>query len=110
MAELQLLQANTAGRVPGELTAPRPQAAASQLWWGPGQQGPGQQGPVSLVGKLICPRTSWEAPIWKPLGSLAVARMILLLAKPVARWTCRQGIANSALPRGGPVPTPQGAA
>lgn len=48
------------------------------------------QGPVSLVGKLICPRTCWDAPSWKPLGSLAVARTFLSLPIPVARWTWRQ--------------------
>lgn len=48
------------------------------------------RGPVSVVGKLICPRTCWDAPSWKPLGSLAVARMFLLLPIPVTRWTWRQ--------------------
>lgn len=50
---------------------------------------PRGHGPVSLVRKLICPRTSWEVPSWKPLGSFAVARMCLLLAMPVARCTWR---------------------
>lgn len=46
---------------------------------------------MSLVRKLICPRTSRDTPSWKPLGSLAVTRMFLLLPIPVARWTWRQG-------------------
>lgn len=78
-----------------------PHPGAISTLGSPGQAGSellqGLGGPVSLVRKLICPRTSWDAPSWKPLGSLAVIRMFLLLPIPVARWTWRQGTSRGNL-------------